>query len=318
MQKIAELSVRSSLRMPGRDTERIHLDIQDPSSTNLGRVVLVIEANPIQIEGAIHFDKEATCDFKEYVEGELGIIRLPANKVLRVEFDTDESAWMQATETESITRTGLSGKSYRIVGGWKPNDPPSRWTASGGTDCHLERRWYPQGDLYRPPHKLGITGGENWRDWWCKYNLRGNVKSFEDQITIPNDPAPHHDLLPYLTTVSEDELLNLLGRPVSGRQQTGSASATRRNGILPRGGCRKRSKLRDTTACRNGSTGGTRFPATTIYLAFSKKREFQPRWRRFQKLPKQQGTDHTDYDCRAETSIFWAITMASYRSTILK
>lgn len=57
--------------------------------------------------------------------------------------------------------------------------------------------------------------------WWCKYNLRGNVKSFEDQITIPNDPAPHHDLLSYLTTVSEDELLNLLGDQYQGGNKQG-------------------------------------------------------------------------------------------------
>ena len=131
----------------------------------------------------------------------MGIIRLPANKVLRVEFDTDESAWMQATETESITRTGLSGKSYRIVGGWKPNDPRAdgrpqegRIVISNEDGTHKETYTVRRINWGLPVVKIGET-------WWCKYNLRGNVKSFEDQITIPNDPAPHHDLLSYLTTV---------------------------------------------------------------------------------------------------------------------
>ena len=70
LEKIAEFSVRSSLRMPGRIPERIHLDIYDTATTNLGRVVLIIDANPIRVEGSIHFDEDATCDFKEYIEGE--------------------------------------------------------------------------------------------------------------------------------------------------------------------------------------------------------------------------------------------------------
>ena len=57
--------------------------------------------------------------------------------------------------------------------------------------------------------------------WWCKYNLRGNVKSFEDQVTIPDDPAPHEELLSYLTAAPEDELLALLGDQYQGGNQQG-------------------------------------------------------------------------------------------------
>lgn len=97
------------------------------NATNLGRVVLIIEANPIEVDGAIHFDDNAMCDFKQYIDGELGIITLPPHKILHVEFDADESAWLKAAETvsEAIDPADMPGKRYRIVGGWKPNDPQS-------------------------------------------------------------------------------------------------------------------------------------------------------------------------------------------------
>lgn len=273
LQKIAEVAVRSNLRMPGRDTERMHLDIQDPSSTNLGRVVLVIEASPIRVEGAIHFDERATCDFKEYVEGELGIIRLPAGKVLRVEFDADESAWMQASETESITRTGLSGKSYRIVGGWKPNDPRADGRAQEGRivisnedGTNQETYTIRRINWGLPVVKIGET-------WWCKYNLRGNVKSFEDQITIPNDPAPHHDLLSYLTSVPDDELLKILGDQYQGGNKQGLPLRHDGTAFYHEGVAASAQNF-GTLPPAEMAPSGYQIPGYDDYLAFSKNGNF--------------------------------------------
>lgn len=223
LEKIAEVSVRSNLRMPGRVSERIHLDIYDNASTNLGRVVLVIEANPVRVEGMLHFDEDATCDFKEYVEGELGIISLPPNKILSLEFDADESEWIKASETESgsVSRSDIQGTAYRILGGWKPNDPKAdgraqegRLVISNGDGTGREVYTVRRINWGLPVVKIGET-------WWCKYNLRGNVKSFEDQVTIPNDPARHDDLLSYLISVSDDELLELLGDQYQGGNKQG-------------------------------------------------------------------------------------------------
>ena len=273
LQKIAEVAVRSNLRMPGRDTERMHLDIQDPSSTNLGRVVLVIEASPIRVEGAIHFDEHATCDFKEYVEGELGIIRLPADKVLRVEFDADESAWMQASETESITRTRLSGKSYRIVGGWKPNDPRADGRAQEGRivisnedGTNQETYTVRRINWGLPVVKIGET-------WWCKYNLRGNVKSFEDQITIPNDPAPHHDLLSYLTSVPDDELLKILGDQYQGGNKQGLPLRHDGTAFYHEGVAASAQNF-GTLPPAEMAPSGYQIPGYDDYLAFSKNGNF--------------------------------------------
>ncbi len=223
LEKIAEVSIRSNLRMPGRISERIHLDIYDNASTNLGRVVLIIDASPIKVEGAIHFDEDAICDFNRYIEGELGIIHLPSNKMLRVEFEADESAWLQAseTDTESDSLTKVSGKTYRILGGWKPNDPKadgrvqeSRIIISDIDGSNKETYIVRRINWGLPVVKIGET-------WWCKYNLRGNVKSFEDQVTIPNDPVSHQDLLAYLASVSDDDLLKLLGDQYQGGNKQG-------------------------------------------------------------------------------------------------
>lgn len=275
LEKIAEVSVRSNLRMPGRVAERIHLDIYDKAATNLGRVVLVVDASPIRVEGLMHFDEEAVCDFKEYVEGELGIITLPPNKMLHVEFDTDESAWMQATETEpgATTRTETSGRQYRIVGGWKPNDPRADGRAQEGR-LVISNEDGSNKEVYTvrrinwglPVVKIGET-------WWCKYNLRGNVKSFEDQVTIPNDPASHNDLLAYLTSVPEDELLKLLGDQYQGGNKQGLP--LRHDGtVFYHEGVVGSAQNFGTLPPAEMAPSGYQIPGYDDYLAFSKNGNF--------------------------------------------
>ena len=223
LEKIAELSIRSDLRIPGRTTERIHLDIYDNASTNLGRVVLIVEENPVKVEGLISFDDDAVCDFKEYIEGELGIISLPSGKVLGLDFDADESEWLKAAETESESDLGrgTQGTAYRILGGWKPNDPKA--------DGRVQEGRIVISNVDGSDKEIYTVKRVNWglpvvkivETWWCKYNLRGNVKSFEDQITISDDPAQHNDLLSYLTSVPDDELLKLLGEQYQGGNKQG-------------------------------------------------------------------------------------------------
>ena len=298
LQKIAELSVRSSLRMPGRDTERIHLDIQDPSSTNLGRVVLVIEANPIQIEGAIHFDKEATCDFKEYVEGELGIIRLPANKVLRVELIPTNRPGCKPRKRNRLPARGCRARAIGLSVAGNPTTPEPmdglrRDGLSSRTKMGPTRRPIPSRRINwgLPVVKIGET-------WWCKYNLRGNVKSFEDQITIPNDPAPHHDLLSYLTTVSEDELLNLLGDQYQGGNKQGLPLRHDGTAFYHEGVAASAQNF-GTLPPAEMAPPGYQIPGYDDYLAFSKNGNFNLGGVGSRSYQNSKGTDHTDYDCRA-------------------
>ena len=275
LEKIADIAVRSRSRMPGRTTERIHLDIQDRATTNLGRIVLVIEANPIEVDGAIHFDDDATCDFNDYIEGELGIIHLPAGKMLRVEFDADESAWLQASETESETasRSRVSGRSYRIVGGWKPNDPKAdgrtqegRLVISDEDGTNRESYTIRRINWGLPVVKIGET-------WWCKYNLRGNVKSFEDQVTIPDDPASHEELLSYLTAAPEDELLALLGDQYQGGNQQG-LPLSHNDSVFYHEGVAASAQNFGVLPPTEMAPRGYQIPDYDDYLAFSKNGNF--------------------------------------------
>ena len=43
--------------------------------------------------------------------------------------------------------------------------------------------------------------------WWCRYNLRGNVKNFEDQITLGNNPVGEEGITEYLKTCSDEDFV---------------------------------------------------------------------------------------------------------------
>lgn len=209
---IASVSVSSSLRMPGTPEERIYLDIHDGDVTS-GRVVLLFEASPVEVDGILAFDGNGVCDFGRYVDGELAVISVPQDKVLDVEFPEGEDAWMKAVEVTGTSGSdGTSGKRiYRLLGGWRPNDPKADGREQSGfvvisnTDG-TDREAYTVKRLNwgLPVVKMGET-------WWCRYNLRGNVKDFRDQITCGKDPAAQNELFTMLQEMPADDLQALMG-----------------------------------------------------------------------------------------------------------
>ena len=208
----ATVSVSSALRMPGRVAERIHLDVRE-GNVHSGRVVLVFGANPVKIDGILRFDDDGICDFGRYVDGELAVISLPEGRELSLEFGAGEASWMKAEEVPADAEMCKSGegKSYRLLGGWKPNDPNADGRVQEGIlvisdPDGSDRETYAVRRLNwgLPVVKMGET-------WWCRYNLRGNVRDFEDQITNRMDPAPSGGLYEMLSSVPEDELLELMG-----------------------------------------------------------------------------------------------------------
>ena len=79
---------------------------------------------------------------------------------------------------------------YRVLAGWKPNDP----TANGRVqEARIVIRNKADGSareaytVSRRNYGLPVT----WLHgvWWCKYNARGNSKSFDDQILSSDDPT---------------------------------------------------------------------------------------------------------------------------------
>ena len=198
---VAAVSVTTPLRMPGTTDEYIGLTIARDGVMS-GRVVLVLKANPVRIEGLLQLDETGACDFGRYIEGELARITAPEEVTLSLEFGDGESRWMNLEP---------DGDDYRLLGGWKPNDPQADGrmqegflvitnTGGGAVERYAVRRR----NWGLPVVNIGGT-------WWCKYNLRGNVTRYEDQVLIGDDPAADAELADYLTTCDDTELLGLLG-----------------------------------------------------------------------------------------------------------
>lgn len=201
LQPIASVSVFTQRRMPGTKEAYVYLEVYR-QQVHLGRVVLVFEPNPIRLEGAIRLDAQGVCDFGDYVEGELGRLSMPSGKVAGLEFDAGMSRWMKLAPDSGA---------FRIIAGWKPNDPladgrvqEARLVISDADGKNKEIYTIRRRNWGLPVVNIGGT-------WWCKYNLRGNVKSFSDQVQIGADPVSDAGLAAYLDGCGEEELLALLG-----------------------------------------------------------------------------------------------------------
>lgn len=199
---VAQINVASRQKMPGSKHEYVYLDVHK-DQVQTGRVVLVFTPNPIELSGLIQFDENGECDFNRYVDGELARLILPEGKTVTLRFGEEEAHWMKLTDEGSNT--------YRLLGGWKPNDPKADGREQAGeliiTDkdgSHPETYTIRRLNWGLPVVNINGT-------WWCKYNLRGNVKNFNDQILINSDPAKDSSLADYLTSCSDDEFLHILG-----------------------------------------------------------------------------------------------------------
>lgn len=199
---VAQVNVTSKQKMPGSKNEYVYLNIHK-GQIQTGRVVLVFAPNPIQMSGLVKFDQSGECNFNRYVDGELARLILPEGKTATLKFDKEEAQWMKLTDEGNNT--------YRLLGGWKPNDPKADGREQAGeliiTDkdgSHPESYTIRRFNWGLPVVNINGT-------WWCKYNLRGNVKNFNDQILINSDPAKGSSLADYLTSCSDNEFLHILG-----------------------------------------------------------------------------------------------------------
>lgn len=199
---VAEFNVSSRQKMPGSKSEYIYLDVYN-DQIQTGRVVLVFTPNPVQMSGLIEFDQNGECNFNRYVDGELASLILPEGKTATLKFAEEEAHWMKLAPEGSNT--------YRLLGGWKPNDPKADGREQAGEliitnedGSHPETYTIRRLNWGLPVVNINGT-------WWCKYNLRGNVKNFNDQILINSDPAKDSSLADYLTSCSDNEFLHILG-----------------------------------------------------------------------------------------------------------
>lgn len=199
---VAEFNVSSRQKMPGSKSEYMYLDIYN-DQIQTGRVVLVFTPNPVQMSGLIEFDQNGECNFNRYVDGELASLILPEGKTATLKFAEEEAHWMKLAPE--------GGNTYRLLGGWKPNDPKADGREQAGEliitnedGSHPETYTIRRLNWGLPVVNINGT-------WWCKYNLRDNVKNFNDQILINSDPAKDSSLADYLTSCSDNEFLHILG-----------------------------------------------------------------------------------------------------------
>ena len=170
---------------------------------------IVLLANPIQLEGELVFGKDDyLCDFARYVDNELGRMTLPEGYELLARFQ-NEDAWIKVEQVSARSNT------YRVVGGWRPNDPKADGREQMAT---LVVRRISDGNetesyqIKRRNYGLPVTKMNG--VWWCKYNAIGNSRSFDDQILVPQDPAAKagKTVLEYLNTCTPDEYMRLWNR----------------------------------------------------------------------------------------------------------
>lgn len=170
---------------------------------------IVLLANPIQLEGELVFGKDDyLCDFARYVDNELGRMTLPEGYELLARFQ-NEDAWIKVEQVSARSNT------YRVVGGWRPNDPKADGREQMATlvVCRIsdgnETESY---QIKRRNYGLPVTKMNG--VWWCKYNAIGNSRSFDDQILVPQDPAAKagKTVLEYLNTCTPDEYMRLWNR----------------------------------------------------------------------------------------------------------
>lgn len=206
-----KLNVRSKLKMPGVAEQYAYINVYK-NDVLRDRVVLVFKANPVKLEGHLNFDENAMCDFARYIDGEVAVITLPEGKNISLSFADDSPEWMKLEEG--------GNNRFRLLAGWKPNDPDAdgriqtaQITISDGSNQHIETYTVKRQNWGLPVVNINGT-------WWCKYNLRGNVKNFTDQILASNEPAGGN-LADYMSSCSDAEFLNVIGDQYQAGNQEG-------------------------------------------------------------------------------------------------
>lgn len=204
--------IRKALYAPGMAAEEMTLQFHRKGLDNSypeDGIRLVLQANPVQIEGLLTFDTETyTHRFDRYIDNELGTFTLPDDKQLSVEFAGNEDSWLKLELREGTDNV------YRVLAGWKPNDPTANGRIQEGKLVISNKADGTEREEYlvsRRNYGLPVT----WLHgvWWCKYNARGNSRSFDDQVLSSADPAAMtgQTVFQYLETCTAEEYYDLWG-----------------------------------------------------------------------------------------------------------
>lgn len=168
------------------------------------RITVTLKANSATLTGVLRFDMlTATCDFGKWVDGELGVLTLPAGREARLSFPEGTDPWMKLDYPENTP--GIC----RILGGWRPNDPEADGREQTDTLIICDTGGKNEEKYIIKRRNLGLPVTKVNGVWWCKYNAIGYSTSFEDQISIRDDGYGNRDVFDYLKTCSLDEYMKL-------------------------------------------------------------------------------------------------------------
>ncbi len=204
--------IRKSLYAPNRASAEIPVLFRRKGLSQIypeDRILLRLTDNPTRIEGDLNFDNDAyTVDFGRYVDNELGVFVLPAEKELVVEFDEGEDPWVL------ISAHADRANAFRVLGGWRPNDPTANGRPQAARLVVRNRADGSQREVYTVVRRnwgLPVTWFHG--VWWCKYNARGNSRRFEDQVLSSADPAAKAGMsvYDYLANCTAEEFFDLWG-----------------------------------------------------------------------------------------------------------
>lgn len=199
--------IKTTLRHLGEDTQDAVYKIKFKHMSNSyeDKIVFRLKPNENHFEGRLSFNTDFICQFDTYVDNELGTLKPAPGKVVNVEVEDQQAPWLRAIEHE-----GASG-SYRIVAGWRPNDPEAdgrqqqaKLIVSDPDGSNREEYTIIRRNFGLP---VTLINGI----YWCKYNSMGNSKKFEEQILVPDDPATAagKSVLEYLNECSTDDYIKL-------------------------------------------------------------------------------------------------------------
>lgn len=205
--------VSTVLNAPDTPEHYIYLEIRNKNLPDYfgERLVMVIEKSTTVFSGimASYFNNTTTCDIDRYVDGIIGTIDMIPGSTI-----TSDQPWLKAEQTEE------GGQTYRILAGYRPNDPEAdgriqsaRLTIghqNGLTETYLVKR---------PNYGLPVVLIDG--VYWCKFNLRGNSRSFTDQVQISDPAALEPDLYAYLKGCTDEQYMQLIGDGYRGRNTTG-------------------------------------------------------------------------------------------------
>lgn len=204
--------MRTFNRRPNSSTELVYLKIHSKAHPGYyeGRLVVVLQPSPIVFEGPI-WDVLSDvlpyrCHFNKYIDGVLGKIKVPAGYTLSV----SDNNWLRVVQQDNGT--------YEVQGGYKPNDihADGRLQECVLAVAHDGRE--EEFAISRLNYGLPVVLMDG--TYWCRFNMSGNSRNFEDQIQIEEAAGIENDA-DYLAACSDEEFLRMMGSGYKGRNANG-------------------------------------------------------------------------------------------------